>query len=377
MPSSYLDEEASQCPNGIDPTTPASEALSLEKYKDPVCTGHSNTKQTSAWTTRPSRYLGGIKNFRKRKVKDVVDKFATNLLMNQKAQDPRRDDPGQVKISEPVELPPLPPYSVVAPQFNDFGHYGHFKREPATGQLTSISLMKPSYEVSLAEDTVEMVMVSMNQGVQIAESYDFMSLIPILMDCDDTKSTYALKETAGEEFQVPPMYTESVASEPLSSKVEICHIRDQHSEEYTADAGEFWLKVASYKAYRLKAQLVRRVIDGYTVSENSSNGALRAQGAGQRKTEHCTTESSGISPSRVALGRFDNQKPGEYSDGDESNGGTRRPLKRRRQRDKAPASEELLLACPYPKQNPERYSERNLVEKQYRGCLLTDIPRLK
>lgn len=68
---------------------------------------------------------------------------------------------------------------------------------------------------------------------------------------------------------------------------------------------------------------------------------------------------------------------GDQDDDDTDEEGT---PKRRKPLPPALLTPQRLLACPYAKFDPERYSERNQVEKQYRGCsgrYLTDISRLK
>ena len=70
----------------------------------------------------------------------------------------------------------------------------------------------------------------------------------------------------------------------------------------------------------------------------------------------------------------------DRNDNEEEESGDDGDAKRRKPSSPLPTGPQRLLACPYAKWNPARYTERNQLEKQYRSCsgkYLTDISRLK
>ena len=80
-------------------------------------------------------------------------------------------------------------------------------------------------------------------------------------------------------------------------------------------------------------------------------------------------------------GRQAKRTPGQGGDDEDAH---ERRFKRCRPLSPAPSvAGELpirLLACPFNKSNPQRYSDRNNREMEYRGCsscYITSIPRLK
>ncbi|KAL9622884.1 MAG: hypothetical protein Q9160_002810 [Pyrenula sp. 1 TL-2023] len=68
----------------------------------------------------------------------------------------------------------------------------------------------------------------------------------------------------------------------------------------------------------------------------------------------------------------------ELGDGDEDS--KEEPNRKREKLSGSPAHDGRLLACPYSKYDPTKYSERNHEDRAYRGCsscLIRDIPKLK
>ncbi len=86
-------------------------------------------------------------------------------------------------------------------------------------------------------------------------------------------------------------------------------------------------------------------------------------------------ENRNIRPSKRAFTDCDNDQDNHD---DESYGSG--PKRLRRTDSPASVLEDRLLSCPYSKHDPVRYSEKNTVEMNYRGCsgcYLRDISRLK
>ena len=96
-----------------------------------------------------------------------------------------------------------------------------------------------------------------------------------------------------------------------------------------------------------------------------------------------TATDSGFTTSEAAL--YTGKRPASMRESskdtkDEDDGDGRRQAKRSCRKTTKDVFSRPLLACPYFKIDPIRYSERNLQEQCYRGCatrLLRNIPRLK
>jgi hypothetical protein len=129
-----------------------------------------------------------------------------------------------------------------------------------------------------------------------------------------------------------------------------------------------------------------RVVDDWA-SQYQTTGIgdasdVRAHAGGPRRSgapNLCSQRNS--AGSHDAAGTLKRGKP---PDGDDDNNRDGQSRKRRRQDpDSIPdkdAPNLRLLACPYHKYDPQRYSELNIREKEYRGCsscYLIDINRLK
>jgi hypothetical protein len=133
---------------------------------------------------------------------------------------------------------------------------------------------------------------------------------------------------------------------------------------------------------RLQEAFVQQLIREYISNWRSSNGQVRSKpgqrpistsGQGRHRTQR---ESHRSAPSAKSLGkrrRQADQDPDDFPSSDDDN-------KRLRLNPEGDDSNSRLFACPYAKYDPMRYSERNDIETNYRGCsskLLRDIARVK
>jgi hypothetical protein len=133
-------------------------------------------------------------------------------------------------------------------------------------------------------------------------------------------------------------------------------------------------------------QMVKEILAGSVPRIHLDDGRIQthAHAGSKRKAG---TDSGGSSASSNKFnqpiaadnyfGRSDGHEGEEEEDDDDDQG-----TPKRRKQSPIPAVNvtQRLLACPYAKCDPIRYSERNVNEKQYRGCsgrYLTDISRLK
>ena len=103
----------------------------------------------------------------------------------------------------------------------------------------------------------------------------------------------------------------------------------------------------------------------------------KASAANSYRKSTSSSKSPQVNGKALSQGSPSNGEGSGDDGGEESNDDNN--LKRRKQVSQSSMSQRLL-ACPYSKFDPARYSERNQHEKQYRGCsgrYLTDISRLK
>jgi hypothetical protein len=131
----------------------------------------------------------------------------------------------------------------------------------------------------------------------------------------------------------------------------------------------------------IKATLVEQLIAGYMSNWRSSYGHVRSRpgeettvsGQGRRRVSRSSRK---LAPSSKSLGkrrREPEQDPDDFQSSDDD-------CKRRRLDCEAETSVSSLFACPYAKYDPTRYSDRNEIETNYRGCsskLLRSISRVK
>lgn len=133
---------------------------------------------------------------------------------------------------------------------------------------------------------------------------------------------------------------------------------------------------------RLQETFVQQLIREYVSNWRSSNGQARSR-AGQQpistsgqERHRRQRESRRSAPTAKSLGkrrRQADQDPDDFPSSDDDN-------KRPRLNPEGDDTNSKLFACPYAKYDPTRYSERNDIERNYRGCsskLLRNIARLK
>ncbi|KIW14600.1 hypothetical protein PV08_07384 [Exophiala spinifera] len=131
----------------------------------------------------------------------------------------------------------------------------------------------------------------------------------------------------------------------------------------------------------IKGLATERISDAYvTLLVRARGGGEQARGS-QTGSNLRSSSKSGSNSSQTTTSSLNyfNKRSHPDHEGDEEN--ERPPPKRPSSRVKlSPGQDGKLLACPYAKFDPARYSERNTTEIQYRGCsscFLTTIPRLK
>lgn len=132
-----------------------------------------------------------------------------------------------------------------------------------------------------------------------------------------------------------------------------------------------------------RAELAETVVDLFVqkyvsaVSDADGSSSSPPSGSSHRANPSSTALSSGDYSQGSTQPR--ERKRGQSEDGEDGDD-ERRTKKPNRSENHHLESENRLLACPYTKFQPRRYSERNFTEKNYRGCsscYLRNIPRLK
>ena len=127
---------------------------------------------------------------------------------------------------------------------------------------------------------------------------------------------------------------------------------------------EFWSRHLRFEVHQFEADYFRSCAPGTSEPDREQPSAIVEHGPSQPRL------------SRVSKRKKCQLGQGEDEDEDEFN----RERKRTRTNPPSLNNEIPLLACPFYKHDPPRYSEVNINEKDYRGCssvYLTDISRLK
>lgn len=184
------------------------------------------------------------------------------------------------------------------------------------------------------------------------------------------------------EFQLLDAAESTRASVPMSDKSgeklltlkNVSSVRSQRiwTKRYYPLTGRTW----AFTIHSLRARYRLVLAASRTISRGTSNGAAssseRSKSSDAPSRSSRTTELNAKSPAK--------RIPDDDGDWEDSEGGEGR---RKRRRFSSTSSVEIdgkLLACPYYKYDPGRYSERNVDEKGYRGCsscYTTTISRLK
>ena len=148
-------------------------------------------------------------------------------------------------------------------------------------------------------------------------------------------------------------------------------------QEDTSESGNLPDQVSSeiHAAEQYKQEVHTESLPGIRSHANS----------GKRKSRTSQTDTTASSPqTSESLSRNSSKNDKRYNndgnDDDEEPSADEGEPKRRKPSSPLPNGPQRLLACPYAKWNPARYTERNQLEKQYRSCsgkYLTDVSRLK
>ena len=148
----------------------------------------------------------------------------------------------------------------------------------------------------------------------------------------------------------------------------------------TADEGQAIALPA--EVVHLQEMLVQQLIRDYVSNWRSSNGQVRSRpgqppiSTSSQERHRRQRKSRGSAPSAKSLGKRRRQADQDSDDLPSSDDDNKRP----RLNPEGGDSNSKLFACPYAKYDPTRYSERNDIERNYRGCssrLLRNITRLK
>jgi hypothetical protein len=133
---------------------------------------------------------------------------------------------------------------------------------------------------------------------------------------------------------------------------------------------------------RLQETFVQQLIREYVSNWRLSNGQVRSRPGQQpistsgQEGHRRQRKSRGSAPSAKSLGKRRRRVDQDSDDLPSSDDDNKRPRLDPEEDD----SNNKLFACPYAKYDPTRYSERNVIEKNYRGCssrLLRNIARLR
>ena len=150
------------------------------------------------------------------------------------------------------------------------------------------------------------------------------------------------------------------------------------------DLLEHWEANLDSKLSRIRSHLVQRLVDTYTIADSEVHAATEGTATAEPTSSHGSSDHTSSSLSRrtqtsdTSLGKHKNSEEDEDDDLQDRDRPSRR--KRTRVTTESISLDGRLLACPYCKYDPIRFSEHNIDEKHYRGCsssYLSTISRLK
>ena len=157
------------------------------------------------------------------------------------------------------------------------------------------------------------------------------------------------------------------------------------------EAAQIWETELDPCLHSLRSKLIQVLVAGYidatSLGVNSRTGKHLA--AAKTPSKHAisssTSSSSSLSdtkPSSKSTGKRRRDHNSNDNDNDEDHEDQQRKPTRKKLRhtNTSISIDGRLLACPYCKYDPTRYSERNIEERNYRGCssiYLTSISRVK
>jgi hypothetical protein len=158
---------------------------------------------------------------------------------------------------------------------------------------------------------------------------------------------------------------------------QVTPLSDTSSEDGTMVSWQADLNIVSAVASRL----VHDWASQYRTPDTGSTSNVRTHAGGSRGSEAPYGRSQRNSANPLDAASTPKRSHNPDSNNDDTNDQSR---KRRRQELKPDPDKTTaivrLLACPFCKYDPQRYSERNVTEKEYRGCsscYLADINRMK
>jgi hypothetical protein len=176
----------------------------------------------------------------------------------------------------------------------------------------------------------------------------------------------------------PDRTTNSSVHNSISSEGEASFIGSVDSDEFA----DVWESALDPSVRSLRARLVDDLVtsfEGLAHGDDVEAQDTNTPSSSSRQTSDSASQSGNATKSSAtSLGKRQRDLNGTSS---ESNGQFQTPdRKGRRGRASLMSFDGRLLACPYCKFDPIRYSEANVEEKNYRGCsscYLTSISRLK
>ena len=176
---------------------------------------------------------------------------------------------------------------------------------------------------------------------------------------------------------LPQINTESFSEDAAQSLLQAC--TEISNENYTVEAKQsnavtsFDLSVIDL--FRLRRLLVTKMCHTYHHARTMAASGPSAT-SGKRSFVETDTGLRGLSNANGSTAPWKARCSSNDGDSDSQKSTTKRQSKR----PKMDHSSLRLLACPFTKVDPIRYSDANVREKQYRGCktcFLSDIPRVK
>jgi len=248
-------------------------------------------------------------------------------------------------------------------------------RHHVASSLDKSPIVEPCQAVEHGWDASKVAPVSASP-IRTANSLDQISP-GICLSTTPTKNP-ALG-SLGKVYNSPDGTVSPSAHASVTSEGELSFVGSVDSDEL-AESWELGLDPA---IRLIHAKLVDQLVSSYESGiaehgQGSQHDGDDPSSSSQKSSDTNSSSGVGTKSSATSLGKH----PRATDDGfDASNEDSQRPvLKRKRKNAPAISLDGRLLACPYCKYDPLRYSERNQEEKDYRRCAssyLTTISRLK
>lgn len=248
-------------------------------------------------------------------------------------------------------------------------------RHHAASSLDKSPIVEPCQAVEHGWDASKVAPAS-TSPIRTASSLDQIS--PGICPSTTPTKNPALRSFV-KAYNSPDGTASPSAHASVTSEGELSFVGSVDSDEL-AESWELGLDPA---VRLIRAKLVDQLVSSYEsgIAEHGQGPQHDGDDPSSSSQKSSDTNSSsgvGTKSSATSLGKH----PRATDDGfDASNEDSQRPvLKRKRKTAPAISLDGRLLACPYCKYDPIRYSERNQEEKEYRRCAssyLTAISRLK